>query len=379
MALADEAMLDWQVSDSGARIMPHGRWTITAATRIEQAFAGIRLPAQVGRVSIDMSGLEDLDTAGAWLLTRSTDEWRRRGLEVVFDQLSEKYRVLLDEIGGHEVGGNVEEPDTGRALTLVADTGRSVEGAGKDLVRVMAVLGATVVALVRVILHPSRLRFTSIVFHLEHVGLRAVGIISLMSFLIGAIIAQQGAFQLAKFGADLFVIDLVGILVLRELGVLLTAIMFAGRSGSAFTAELGAMKMREEIDAMRIIGLDPVETLILPRLIALIIALPILTFISDIMCLVGAGALLQWYSDMQPSIYIQRLHESVSDHTFLVGLSKAPFMALVIGLIACVEGMKVEGSAESLGLRTTSSVVKSIFIVILLDGIFAIFYSAMDW
>jgi phospholipid/cholesterol/gamma-HCH transport system permease protein len=302
-----------------------------------------------------------------------------RGLDVVFDSLSENFRVLLEEVGGHQLAGKVEEPQRGRTLAVLEDTGRSVVESGEDVVRVMAILGAAVAALIRVVLHPTRLRFTSIVFHLEHVGLRAVGIISLMSFLIGAIIAQQGAFQLAKFGADLFVIDLVGILVLRELGVLLTAIMFAGRSGSAFTAELGAMKMREEIDAMRIIGLDPVETLILPRLIALIIALPILTFVSDIMCLVGAGALLQWYVDMQPDIYIQRLREAVSDHTFLVGLSKAPFMALVIGLIACVEGLKVQGSAESLGLRTTSSVVKSIFIVILLDGIFAIFYSAMDW
>lgn len=379
MALADDAMLDWQVSDTGLRIAPSGRWTVQAATRIERAFAGISLPGDVRRISIDMSGLEDLDTAGAWLLSRTSAMWRERGLDVAFDHLSEKFRVLLEEVGGHEIAGEVEEPEDGRAVALLADTGRSVAESGEDLMRVMGILGAAVAALTRVVLRPSRLRFTSIVFHLEHVGLRAVGIISLMSFLIGAIIAQQGAFQLAKFGADIFVVDLVGILVLRELGVLLTAIMFAGRSGSAFTAELGAMKMREEIDAMRIIGLDPVETLILPRLIALIIALPILTFISDIMCLVGAGVLLQWYMDMQPEIYIQRLRESVSDHTFLVGLSKAPFMALVVGLIACVEGMKVKGSAESLGLRTTASVVKSIFIVIVLDGIFAIFYSAMDW
>ncbi|MCB1437755.1 MAG: MlaE family lipid ABC transporter permease subunit [Rhodobiaceae bacterium] len=372
-------MLDWEVSEASARIAPRGQWTVALASRLDRLAASVALPRDIKTVVIDMGGVEDLDTAGAWLLTRTSGEWRARGHEVAFEHLSDKYRVLLDEVGGHDLGGGVAADKDGRALALVADTGHSVIEAGRDLARVTGILGATVGAFLRVLANPSRLRVTSIVHHLEHIGLRAVGIIALMSFLIGGIIAQQGAFQLAKFGADLFVVDLVGILVLRELGVLLTAIMFAGRSGSAFTAELGAMKMREEIDAMRIIGLDPVETLILPRLIALVIALPILTFISDIMCLAGAGMLLQFYMDMQPDIYISRLRESVSDHTFMVGMSKAPFMALVIGLISCVEGLKVEGSAESLGLRTTSAVVKSIFIVIVLDGLFAIFYSAMDW
>jgi phospholipid/cholesterol/gamma-HCH transport system permease protein len=214
---------------------------------------------------------------------------------------------------------------------------------------------------------------------MEHTGLRAVGIIGLMSFLIGGIIAQQGAFQLRRFGAELFAVDLVGILVLRELGVLMTAIMFAGRSGSAFTAELGAMKMREEIDAMRIIGLDPIETLIVPRLVALIVTLPMVTFMSDILGLVGAGVVAKFYIGMSPTAFIERLRDGIGMNTFLVGLFKAPFMALVIGLIACVEGLKVTGSAESLGRQTTASVVKAIFMVIVLDALFAMFLSAVNW
>ena len=264
-------------------------------------------------------------------------------------------------------------------MRLLEDTGRAVADAGRGAVRVTGFFGVVVGAFATVCTKPWRFRFTSFVHHLEHTGLRAVPIIALMSFLIGGIIAQQGAFQLRKFGAELFVVDLVGILVLREIGMLMAAIMFAGRSGSAFTAEIGSMKMREEIDALRIIGLDPVETLVLPRLAALIVALPAVTFISDLMCLFGSGVVLKFYMGISPDTYMSRLREAVSVHTFLIGILKAPFMALVIGLIACVEGLKVKGSAESLGLHTTSSVVKAIFVVIVLDGFFAVFFAAINW
>jgi phospholipid/cholesterol/gamma-HCH transport system permease protein len=206
-----------------------------------------------------------------------------------------------------------------------------------------------------------------------------VPIITLISFLVGAIIAQQGIFQLQRFGATTFVVDLVGILVLRELGVLLTSIMVAGRSGSAFTAEIGSMKMREEIDALRVMGLDPVEVLILPRLLALVISLPLLTFISSMAALFGAMLVAWFYGDISPDVFLVRLRESIGLNTFLVGLIKAPFMALVIGVIACIEGMRVKGSAESLGQRVTSSVVKAIFMVIVMDGLFAIFFAAIDF
>jgi phospholipid/cholesterol/gamma-HCH transport system permease protein len=199
----------------------------------------------------------------------------------------------------------------------------------------------------------------------------------LISFLIGAIIAQQGIFHFRKFGADVYVVDLVGILVLREIGVLLIAIMVAGRSGSSYTAELGSMKMREEIDALRTMGLDPVEVLMVPRVLALVVALPILVFFGSLAALYGGGVITWLYGGMSPDIFISRLQEAVSVTHFEVGIIKAPFMALVIGVVACSEGLRVKGSAESLGLQTTTSVVKSIFLVIVLDGLFAVFFASI--
>ena len=206
---------------------------------------------------------------------------------------------------------------------------------------------------------------------------QAVPIVLLITFIIGGIIAQQGLFHFRKFGADLYVVDMVGILITREIGVLLVAIMVAGRSGSSYTAELGSMKMREEIDAIRTMGLDPISVLILPRVLALIIALPALTLFGVIAALYGGGIVAHLYGDMAPAIYVDRLREAISLTHFKVGMIKAPFMALVIGVVACAEGLNVQGSASSLGLRTTSSVVKSIFLVIVLDGLFAMYFSAI--
>ena len=226
-------------------------------------------------------------------------------------------------------------------------------------------------------LRPLTLRMTSTVHHLYRVGWQAVPIMLLITFLIGAIIAQQGIFHFRKFGADAYVVDMVGILVLREIGVLIVSIMVAGRSGSAYTAELGSMKMREEIDALRTMGFDPVEVLILPRVLALVIALPILSFLGSMAALYGGGLVAWFYGGMSPEIFIARLREAISVTHFEVGLIKAPFMALVIGVVACSEGLRVKGSAESLGLQTTTSVVKSIFLVIVLDGFFAVFFAAV--
>jgi phospholipid/cholesterol/gamma-HCH transport system permease protein len=204
-----------------------------------------------------------------------------------------------------------------------------------------------------------------------------VPIVLLITFLIGCIIAQQGIFHFRRFGADIFVVDMIGILVLREIGVLLVCIMVAGRSGSAYTAELGAMKMREEIDALRTMGFDPVEVLVLPRIIALVIAVPILTFLGAMAALYGGGLVSWLYGGISPDVFISRLREAITIDHFQVGMIKAPFMALMIGVVACVEGLAVKGSADSLGQQTTTSVVKSIFLVIVLDGLFAIFFASI--
>ncbi|MEO8669623.1 MAG: ABC transporter permease, partial [Bauldia sp.] len=244
-----------------------------------------------------------------------------------------------------------------------------------DLLEILAMLGAVMSAFVRAIYRPSTFRFTSMVHHLDRVGWQAIGIIAMITFLIGCIIAQQGIFHFRRFGAEDYVVDLVGVLILREIGVLIVAIMVAGRSGSSYTAELGSMKMREEIDALRTMGRDPVEILILPRVLALVIALPILTFIGSMSALFGGGLVAWLYGGMSPEIFIVRLKEAVSLNSFEVGMYKAPVMALIIGVVACAQGLQVKGSAESLGLQTTASVVKSIFLVIVLDGVFAIFFS----
>jgi phospholipid/cholesterol/gamma-HCH transport system permease protein len=218
---------------------------------------------------------------------------------------------------------------------------------------------------------------TSTVHHLEQVCWRAVPIILLITFLIGCIISQQGIFHFSKFGAGVFVVDMLGVLVLRELGVLVVAIMIAGRSGSSYTAELGSMKMREEIDALRTMGFDPTEVLIVPRLLALVIALPVLTFLGVIAALYGGGLVAWLYGGLQPEAFLARLRDVITIDHFIVGMIKAPFMAFLIGTVACVEGLAVEGSAESLGQHTTASVVKSIFFVIVLDGAFAIFFASI--
>ncbi len=238
-------------------------------------------------------------------------------------------------------------------------------------------LGAIFIALGRVAAAPRRFRFTSMVHQLDNVGWRGMPIILLITFLVGCIIAQQGIFHFSKFGADIYVVDMVGILVLRELGVLIVCIMVAGRSGSAYTAELGSMKMREEIDALRTMGFDPIEVLILPRILALVIGVPILTFIGSLAALYGGGLVCWLYGGIDPGIFLQRLHEAISIQHFEVGIIKAPFMALVIGVVASMEGFKVKGSAESLGLQTTASVVEAIFLVIVLDGLFAIFFASI--
>src|SRR5690606_24503520 len=219
----------------------------------------------------------------------------------------------------------------------------------------------------------------AIVHQMERIGIGAIPVVVMMSTIIGAIIAQQGAFQLRYFGAEIFVVDLVGILVLREIGVLLTAIMIAGRSGSAITAEIGSMKMREEVDALTVIGLNPVGVLVFPRLAALVLMLPCLVIVSNAVALDGAIFVAWTYSDISPAAFIERLRFGIGVNTIMAGMIKAPFMALIVGIIAAAEGMKVGGSAESLGRRVTASVVKSIFIVIVVDGLFAMFYAAIDF
>jgi phospholipid/cholesterol/gamma-HCH transport system permease protein len=364
--------------DARLELAPTGVWTIAHSDRLERLVTAAAPQASAAReLAIDMKGVRELDTLGAWLLEKLIRSCRDRGIETRFLALPERYRGLLDQIDrvNRQVGKKLEPKN--KLIASLELVGHAAIDLKSELIAVLEMLAALTFATVRVLMRPQSFRFTSGVHHLYRVCWQAIPIIFLITFLIGCIIAQQGIFHFRKFGADAYVVDMVGILVLREIGVLIVSIMVAGRSGSAYTAELGSMKMREEIDALRTMGFDPIEVLILPRAVALVIALPILAFLGSMAALYGGGLAAWLYGGMSPEIFIARLREAVSVTHFEVGMIKAPFMALVIGLVACSEGLRVRGSAESLGLQTTSSVVKSIFLVIVLDGVFAVFFASI--
>lgn len=382
LALPATPQLESSRSGSRLALSATGAWTAHHAEALEPLIASFAAaPSQDGvrEVAIDMTQVEALDTYGAWLLERLSRQYAGAGRDVHLTGIAERYRGLIDEI--HEVNRRraASEPKENRLLAAIEHLGRASTNLGNDLLTLLDMLGALFRAFLRVLANPRRLRLTSLVHHLDRVGWQAVPIIVAFTFLIGAIIYQQSTFYFRKFGAGDYAINFAGILVLRELGVLLVSIMVAGRSGSSYTAELGTMKMREEIDALHTMGLDPVEVLILPRVLALIIAVPVLTLIGSLTALYGGGIVAWFYAGMSPPIYLTRLKDAVSLTQFKVGMFKAPFMALIIGAVAACEGMKVKGSAESLGLKTTASVVKSIFLVIVVDGLFAIFYTSIGW
>jgi phospholipid/cholesterol/gamma-HCH transport system permease protein len=361
----------------GVRLSLAGDWTVYAGQLAEIEADGL-VPAADGAASatIDLGGVEQLDTAGAWLIDRSRAQLADAGIQVDYARAQPEYRILLKEARYRSFEAP-NRPHVAPLIVLLSDIGESVYSAGLDLVQGLSFLGQLVTTILWLSIRPSRWRVTSMVFHLEAFGFRSVPIIVLINFLVGAIVAQQGIFQLQRFGATPYAVNLIGILVLRELGVLLTSIMIAGRSGSAITAEIGSMKMREEIDALKVMALDPIEVLIVPRVFALLLALPILTFLADLAALLG-GLCVSWaYGGISPEVFLERLQSSIDFSIFMIGITKAPFMALAIALIASVEGFAVQGSAESLGRHVTNSVVKAIFMVIVVDGLFAMFFAAV--
>ena len=368
------------IDQGQGRVSASGDWVVATAEVAEGLVTGTSLPGK-GRVCLDVGGVGVLDTAGVWLIVQLRDALAAGGASVDVVGMDGHRAVLLKQVEGHE-GDVLPEAATkpvkrNPVVSFLDRVGRHACDQAHDSRWVLSLLGAAVATIATGIFNPRRFRMTATLANFERVCIGAVPIIALMSFLIGAIIAQQGAFYLRQFGAQLFVVDLVGVLALRELGVLLTAIMVAGRSGSAFTAEIGSMRMREEVDAIQVMGLNPVEVLVIPRLLALIIALPILTFIANIAALAGAGVVSWLYIGISMSTFLDRLNSAIDIQTLMIGISKAPFMALIVGLVSCVEGMKVKGSAESLGRQTTVSVVRSIFLVIVVDGIFAIFFASV--
>ncbi|WP_422370431.1 ABC transporter permease [Hoeflea sp.] len=361
------------------RLSISGDWRHAAIAGVYGELLSLHQKMSASALVIDLSNLSNFDTAGAWLVRKTMASARARGAEVTLDGASGPVAALIEAL--HDPAER--HADTGSKAPLFerlfAPLGRAIFELIDDFVASMYILGSAVRGAQLKLDRSSGISPAAIVTQIDHMGVRAVPIIMLMSFLIGAIIAQQGAFQLRYFGAEVFVVDLVGILQLREIGVLLTAIMIAGRSGSAITAEIGSMKMREEVDALKVMGLNPIGVLVFPRLVALTIVLPLLTILANFAALAGAAAVSWSYSGITPDVFTARLREAIDMSTVASGMIKAPFMALIVGIVAAVEGMKVGGSAESLGRRVTASVVKSIFVVILVDGLFAMFYAAIDF
>ncbi|WP_294355351.1 ABC transporter permease [uncultured Sphingomonas sp.] len=334
-----------------------------------------RLTAHDGAVkTIDLSGINRIDTIGAWVIHRFA-----RDKDAQVEGLTGDNRTLFEHVEAADQPVQMRPTRVAPFRRVMGEIGDAVVLAGQTAMGLLGFMGATVISLGTVIRHPSRFRFNAVVQRFEVVGVSALGIIGLMSFLIGIVIAQQGAVQLRQFGAEAFTINLVGRITLRELGVLMTAIMVAGRSGSAFAAQLGTMKLTEEVDALRVIGVSPMEALVLPRTIASIVLMPLLGFYASVISIIGGGVLCWLSLDIPPAAYVTRIREVVPITDLFVGLIKAPVFGAIIAIAGCFQGMQVKGDAEQVGLRTTSAVVQAIFMVIVLDAFFAVFFEQIGW
>ena len=328
---------------------------------------------------LDVGGVSRLDTAGAWVLVGLGKGLESNGKTLSFDNADANFTSLMDTVAAAFPEAETEDEGPRTLTDRLETVGRSVVSGLIFLKELAAFLGLFLHRLIRSILKPSEFRLTALVHHCEAVGVQAVPIVSLMAFLIGVVLAFQGSTQLQQFGAEVFVVDLIAISILRELGILLTAIIVAGRTASAFTAAIGSMKMREEIDAMQTLSLDPATMLFVPRILALLLMLPILGLIADVMGLVG-GALMAWADlGISPAMFMTRLVEGTDVKHAIVGLIKAPFFAVTIGVVGCHAGMKVKSNAESLGRQTSAAVVTAIFAVIVIDALFSIFFAEMGY
>jgi len=356
---------------SGPRLQLKGRWTLRYAAQVSAALA--EAPDQAG--SVDVTAVDRLDSAGVLQLLRFA---HRRQIDFAIFDFRADHHALVAAIEDVADDRPRKKQEYGFAAAL-GRLGFAVVDNWVEIVALISFLGENLSKLLRMLHQPRRFRLTATVSHMEQVGLDAVPLVFLLSYLVGAVIAFLGANILQDFGATIYVVELVNVAFLREFGVLLTAIVLAGRTASAFTAQIGAMVSREEVDAMRTLGLDPVDVLVIPRLLALVVTLPLLAFIADIAGLLGGMSVGAFSLDIPPQAYLSRMQDTMHLRHFLVGLAKAPVFAMVIALIGCLEGLQVQGTAQSVGERTTSSVVQAISLVIVLDAIAAIWFMQMGW
>lgn len=363
---AHSAELEWDAD----RIRCRGRWTVDALGPLARQLDKLPPPSG-GPLTLDASGLTALDTTGAWLLRRLQQRLTAEGREIAVQGLSAPFADLYQRVS--ELGA-VVPPRMPRHGPL-ADIGRRTLEGLEELYSFLAFFGGVVLRAVPLLPRPWRVRWRSVLADLHSSGVTALGIVGLLSFLLGVVFAYQGAVQLKAFGANIYIADLIGLSMTRELGPIIAAIIVAGRTGSAYTAQIGTMKVTEEIAALRTIGIDPMDLLVIPKLISLCIALPLLSVYADIMGVLGGMILAKLQLGLGFTPFLDRLQEAVSFQSFIIGIVKVPVFAMIIALIGCFQGFRVQGSAASVGHHTTLSVVQSIFLVIVADAQFSILYS----
>jgi phospholipid/cholesterol/gamma-HCH transport system permease protein len=333
---------------------------------------------QKSEIILDLTHVESIDISGAWFIQNISNKITQKHTSCIIAGVKNSFQNIFDEINRHQNIKIPSPPKINRVVNFLNQIGKKTIVILEDSKSLLNYLGIVGEAIVNIVRRPLKFRLTSAIHHMKQTGFDAIPIVGLLTFLIGVVMAYQGATQLKKVGADIYTINLVGLMTLREFGILLVAIITAGRSGSSFTAQIGTMSVNEEVDAMRTMGLNPTEVLVVPRIVALLITLPLLTFFANLMSLIGGGFGCYFLLDISIEEYISTLQNVVPINALWVGLSKAPVFAFGIAVIGCYEGFKVSGSAESVGIHTTKSVVKSLFMIMILDALFSIFFTYMD-
>lgn len=354
---------------------PHGLWVAKYAKEAKPQCEEILQKSFPSQLIFDLESLSNFDTSGVWLLQQTIKALEKKGYHVEVKNTSESFRTLAVRLDLYKPSYEIVPEKTSfftKWLTHLGKTSIDIAILAKELI---IFLGQVTIGIFRAFRHPHYLRFTSIVAHLENFGVNSIPIVSLMSISLGLVLAYQGEEQLRKFGAEIYTINLVSVSVVREIGILITAILVAGRTGSAITAQIGIMKINQEIDALNTLGLNPMNVLIIPRILALILIMPLLAFVSDLGGLLGGGLMVILSLDISPQLYITRIGESITIGSFWVGILKAPLFGAIIGIVSCFEGMRVEGTAESVGICTTRSVVEGIFLVTIADALLSIFFT----
>ena len=355
-----------------------GPWTARGIGTIEPQLEAVRVPSNTQAV-VDGARIEALDTAGAWVLQKLLRRLRGEGIVVTLRGLRPEFAKLL-EVVAQQVATQADEraPAASPSPKALERIGRSAEAVFEQTVALLSFVGESAVAFARCVAHPARFRWRPILYNIRSAGFDALPIVGLLSFLLGIVVAYQGADQLRQYGANIFVADLVGLSMLREFAPLITAIIIAGRSGSAYAAQIGTMAVTEEIDAMRTLGIPPLELLVLPKVIALVIALPLLTVFADVLGVLGGMIMARAQLGVGFGEFLDRFVKAVSITAYMIGIGKAPVFAAIIAVVGCFQGFRTKGGADSVGRQTTRSVVQSIFLVIVADALFSVAFSALD-